>query len=392
MPSDGESTRRRYAGLDGLRGVGALGVILLHVWIFTYADAGKPAKTATDNIISELRLALPMFFVLSGFLLIQPWLRQSRTGQGPDVWTYLRHRAGRILPGYWAALIGSLIVLWGTGNRMMPPVDHIPLFLVFAQNQDPDSLFLLDPPMWSLGVEVAFYLLLPLFGWLLRRRGMSATRQIVACLVIVAVGAAFNTWAEITDAERIVTASLMSQLPYFGFGMAAAVIWHKRTAPGWLAIPGCALVAADAAWHIQVNAPVEHWVKDVPAGIGFALIIASAPRLLDLAPVRLLGKASYGLYLWHFPVIVWLRINGHWPDGGLVAAYALVTAITGVLATASWLLIEKPAIAWAHRRREPRPAARPTPRSGSEQPPGIGDGVVARPDLVGVLRFGERSE
>ena len=350
----------RYSGLDGLRGIGALCVILVHVWLFEYADDGKPAKNAVDLVIGELRLALPMFFVLSAFLLVLPWQRAAAGERGaPDVLTYFKRRAGRILPGYWLALAGSVAVLWGSGNRLLPPLDHLPLFALFAQNQDPDSLGRLNPPMWTIGVEVSFYLVLPVIGWLILRSRASRGTQVAGCAVLVLVAIAFNGWAYETGAPRTLTTSLLSQAPYFALGIAAAAIARGRRVSGWWAVGGLALVAADAAWHITTDAAVEHWLTDVPAGIGFAMLVAAAPTALDVAPLRFLGRISYGLYLWHFPVIAWLRINDSWPAEGLLIAYLAVLLPTAAIASLSWYCVERPAVAWSHRQRGARESVSP---------------------------------
>lgn len=351
---------QRFSGLDGLRGIGAACVILVHVWLFEYADAGKPDKQTLDLIIGELRLVLPMFFVLSGFLLVAPWLKAAAAGTDPpDLKLYLRRRAARILPAYWAALLGSLLLVWGADARMMPPADHLHLFVLFAQNYDGDSIGRLNPPMWTLGVEVAFYLMLPVIGWILVRGRTTPRVQLAIFALILAAGIGFNIWAEMTDAPRTLTTSLLSQAPYFAIGMAAAVLCLKRGAPEILAIAGLALVAGNAYWHSVTDTRFEHWITDVPAGIGFAMIIAATPRVLDLLPFRVLGKLSFGLYLWHFPVIVWMRLNGTWPDQGLVIDFVAVTVPTVVFATMSWYFIERPAIAWSHRKTRRRARVRP---------------------------------
>lgn len=351
----------RHSGLDGLRGIGALCVILVHVWLFEYADDGKPAKNGVDLVIGELRLALPMFFVLSAFLLVLPWL-QAAAGEreAPDVLRYFKRRAGRILPGYWLALAGSVAVLWGSGNRLMPPLDHLPLFALFAQNQDPDSIGRLNPPMWTIGVEVSFYLVLPVIGWLILRSRASRRTQVAGCVALVLAAIAFNGWAYETGAPRTLTTSLLSQAPYFAIGIAAAAIARGKRVSGWWAICGFALVAGNATWHITADSTAEHWLTDVPAGIGFAMLVAAAPAGLDVGPVRFLGRISYGLYLWHFPVIAWLRLNDSWPGDGLPIAYAAVLLPTTAIACLSWYCVERPAVAWSHRKRPARRAVQPS--------------------------------
>jgi peptidoglycan/LPS O-acetylase OafA/YrhL len=346
--------------LDGLRGTAAVCILVLHAWLFEYADAGKPDKQAVDLIIGELRLALPMFFVLSGFLLVRPWLKAAAAGTDPpSVRDYLRKRGARILPAYWAAVIGSVILVWGANSALMPPLGHLPLFFAFAQNYDVHSLGRLDPPMWTLGVEMAFYLVLPVIGWVVVRGRTGPKAQIAICLTLIAAGTAFNWWAHTAGAPRTLTTSLLSQAPYFAIGMATAVLCLNRSPPPWLPLAGIALVAADAVWHVNTYAEIEYSIRDIPAGVGFALIVASPPRLFDLLPFRVLGRLSYGLYLWHFPVIVWMRLNNMWPEQGLVIDALVVFVPTLALATLSWALIERPAIAWSHRKPGRRAAVRP---------------------------------
>lgn len=350
----------RLSGLDGLRGTAAVCILVMHVWLFEYADAGKPDKQTVDLIIGELRLALPLFFVLSGYLLVRPWLKAAANGTDPpNVRDYLRKRGARILPAYWLAVIGSVALVWGADSRLMPAADHLPLFMLFLQNYDIHSVGHLNPPMWTLGVEMTFYLVLPIIGWIFVRGRTGPKGQLAICALLLAAGVAFNWWAEASGAPRTLTTSLLSQSPYFAIGMATAVICRTRRLPGWVALAGLALVAADALWHIKTNAGLEHTVRDVPAGIGFALIIASPPKVFDLKAFRTLGKLSYGIYLWHFPVIIWMRLNGMWPEQGLVIDALIVLAPTLLIAAFTWHFVERPAIAWSHRKRQRRAALRP---------------------------------
>ncbi|MEA2157567.1 MAG: hypothetical protein QOE11_3707, partial [Solirubrobacteraceae bacterium] len=171
--ADASNTKHdgRLASLDGLRGLAALTVFLFHGWLYTMPrpDASNRSSFG-DYAAHELRLGLVLFFVLSGFLLSRPWFAAALEGRGaPDLLRYARSRVARICPAYYAALIGSIALLWGlagTPGLRLPPAGELPLFFVFGQNFSPASVMKLDPPMWSLAVEVGFYLLLPLVGWL----------------------------------------------------------------------------------------------------------------------------------------------------------------------------------------------------------------------------------
>src|SRR3954454_4417818 len=103
----------RLDALDGLRGLAALGVLVLHVWMFSYGDNGKPPKGLLDLALGELRLGVQLFFVLSGFLLFRPFVAAALDGAGrvPSLTRYAIRRAARILPGYWLALGASFLLL-----------------------------------------------------------------------------------------------------------------------------------------------------------------------------------------------------------------------------------------------------------------------------------------
>jgi peptidoglycan/LPS O-acetylase OafA/YrhL len=128
--------------------------------------------------------------VLSGFLLWQPWVRAA-TGscEPPRPGAFLLRRAARIIPAYYVALVGSVLLLWGlagTPGVRLPDGELLALFGVFAQNFSPGTVMKLDPPMWTIAIEASFYVVLPLLGWLaLRRR-----RVVIAVPVLfAAIGA-----------------------------------------------------------------------------------------------------------------------------------------------------------------------------------------------------------
>src|SRR4051812_48342221 len=105
--------RQRLDALDGLRGLAALGVLVLHVWMFSYGDLHKPPKGLLDFVLGELRLGVQLFFVLSGFLIFRPFAAAALDGarRGPSLVRYAVRRAARILPGYWLALGASFLLL-----------------------------------------------------------------------------------------------------------------------------------------------------------------------------------------------------------------------------------------------------------------------------------------
>jgi peptidoglycan/LPS O-acetylase OafA/YrhL len=373
------SSKPRLAGVDGLRGGAAVGVVVLHVWMFTGArDPGQPV--VLDRVIGELRLGVVYFFVLSGFLLARPWLRAALDGApSPRLRRYAAMRAARIVPAYWLALAGALLVLAGTGHpRAVSPGD-LPVFAVFAQNQFGATAGQLNPPTWSLGIEVGFYALLPVVGWALVRSAARYGRAgvVAVCGTVVAAGLAWTLAGELLGWPATTMTSPPTHLPAFACGLAAAALAHGRrpgrAAATTLLVAGSAAVVLNGVWHSAGTELLGHVVRDLPAAAGLGAIVvgvtARPKGLLDRAPARALGAISYGTYLWHMPVLYWLVTRDVFPRDPLTACLA-VLAPTLVLGALSWLAVERPVLRWTARRGDGRrPQPQPFPQSRRDPVP-----------------------
>jgi peptidoglycan/LPS O-acetylase OafA/YrhL len=346
----------RLHALDGLRGLAALGVVLLHVWMYT--GANNPDKNLTTDLwMGELRVCVLLFFVLSGFLLAQPFV----AGRTPRLGRYIVKRVARIGPAYWVALAGAVLLLHGTGSGRDISLHDLPKFIVFAQNVFPETRNQLDPPMWSLHVEVSFYVLLPLIGLALIR----SKHRLAVCGALILAGVGFTTAGTLRDWAPEITWTLPSYLATFSCGIAAAVLAHGRE-PGRRAthavfLGGAAVVLLDCWWHTQGYSPLFHSLRDLPASIGFAAMLWAVSLrptgVLGSAPLRAVGTLSYGVYLWHYPTIYFLQMHGLFPHAFWPAAER-VLVLTFVLATASWFLLEKPVLALSSRALKRRAPAR----------------------------------
>jgi peptidoglycan/LPS O-acetylase OafA/YrhL len=402
---DGSHTKHdgRLASLDGLRGLAALSIFVFHGWLYTMPRPDASDRSSLgDLVVHELRLGLVAFFVLSGFLLSRPWLAAALEGRRPpDLRRYVRARVARIAPAYYAALVGSIALLWGlsgTSGVRLPPAEELPLFFVFAQNFDASTVMKLNPPTWSLAVEVCFYAVLPVLGWLAHRMAPRRRAQALAPLALLAAGLLFN-WA-IAGRGLGMTASktLAAMLPYFALGMLAALALHGRTLAAGrrraLVAGGLALVLADATAKAAVAGgghDVGHLfviIRDLPSAVGFALVIgavasARAGRVLGGRVLAGLGAISYGFYLWHVPVLLFMRGHGLLPLDpvlGTLAALGPALAVSAV----SWVALERPTIAWARRRNaRERAPSRPTATAPAS---GGGVGGRARRREVGTVR------
>lgn len=368
----------RLSGLDGLRGVAAVAVVVLHVWMYTGANAPDPPQLL-DAVIGELRVAVVLFFVLSAFLLVRPWVATAHGERGaPRLGRFVMRRLARVAPAYWVALAGAFLVLQGSGHGRAVGPESLPVFAAFLENFSSGTRGRLDPPMWSLAVEVSFYILLPLVGWVLVRTARAPRRRIggplLVCGALVAVQLGWTAAGVAGDWKPEVMWSLPTHVGVFACGVAAAVLAHRRR-PGravqaLLLAGGAALVGVNGVWHSGGTGFVGHVVADLPAAAGFAAIVAAValrpPGVLSTPVLRGLGAISYGVYLWHMPVLYALQVHDAFPESPARALLAVLVPTLAV-AAASWVLVERPVLRLTDRgfRRTARPplalGGRPVP-------------------------------
>jgi peptidoglycan/LPS O-acetylase OafA/YrhL len=394
------ATQRRYAALDGLRGVAALTVFAIHVWIYQLPNTVELRRDSWEKtLLFEGRVAFVMFFVLSGYLLYRAFARAAlHRGQPVNTASYLLRRAARIVPAYYVALVGTfgLIALAGDvpGRRLVDGED-VPLFFLFAQNYFPDTLLKLNAATWTLAVEVVFYLLLPVIGLaaLYFGRG-SARRQALLLGGLATAGLAWNVVDYTAGWGPVASHSAPSFLPYFACGMLVALLVEVKRrraaaplgvgASAGLVAGAAALLVANGWWHATGahDSFTMEVFADSAAALAFAAIIASlvlgtgtGAAWLGWRPFAWMGEITYGFYLWHIPLLVCARGLGLLPGGVLSGFVVLPVAIA--FGAASWYWLEQPFM---------RRAAR-LPRSvrGEERAPEPGAEIAgpAEPDTAG---------
>ena len=374
---------RRAAGLDGLRGVAALCVVLVHIWIYTHPSR-PPRDDFWDYLTFELRLSVVFFFVLSGFLLFRDFARAAvRRSEAADTAGYAARRVARIVPAYYVGLLGAVALLWGSSVEGFREITtgQLGLFALFSQNYSPDTLLRFNPVLWTLGLEVAFYVSLPLIGFLAHRLG-GVRRTSLLLALLVAGGLVYNTVAYYDEWGSVAQYALPSYLPYFALGMMLSLALESSLARKGrrpdvgaattvaLVAAGFGLVAIDGYWHASTALPARDAgigiFQDLPAAFGFAAVISAAafgrgPAVdwTRFRPFVNVGIVSYGFYLWHVPLILFVKRLGLLPENFFAAvAVALPVALT--VAALSWHFMEKPVIQWAARRtRARREAPRP---------------------------------
>jgi peptidoglycan/LPS O-acetylase OafA/YrhL len=307
--------------------------------------------------LAHLNVGVPLFFVLSGFLLYRPFAA-ARLGLGPapDPARYAIRRVLRIVPAYWVALPVVALVLGAPAG---------PVYWLFGQGYRAETFGGGIGQAWTLGVEVVFYVFLP--AWALTRRRTTRGEELALLAALAAVGV---VWKVLVAGDLVALAAFPGALDHFALGMALAVLVAGRDG---LAVPHPGLVAAAAvaalvALGFAGGAPggtpvgqalVGHTVKGLAAAalLAAALAPGAAPaRLLAWRPLVLVGIVSYGVYLWHLMVVDVLA------DAGLQDAVGVpgfaVAALAGsvALGAASWRLVERPALDLARRLTRPADA------------------------------------
>lgn len=363
----------RLAALDGIRGLAALSILVLHCWLYTTTTAQK-SDSVLDGALHQLRLGVPLFFCMSGFLLYGPWVRAVlAAGPVPQLGTYVRSRARRVLPAYLVCLAGSLTLLTQLHDVRgvdVPTPDLWWLFALFANNLHPDATGALNPPMWTLAVEVQFYVLLPGLGLAALALKASGRAGLFALAFgLIAAGIAFSAWALTQPSSVVIADSLPVAAPAFGCGAMAAVASHGRrlapTSAMVLLIAGAGLVVSDGLWHELGAGQAGRLWRDLPASAGFAMIVLAVVHgraaWLGSRAFVALGAMSFGVYLWHMPVMFAARAAGVFPEGEPLRAVAVVTALTLPVAWASWVCLERPIL---QRRGSKRPHPRALVRIG----------------------------
>jgi peptidoglycan/LPS O-acetylase OafA/YrhL len=361
-------TRSFLPAVEGMRACAAVGVVVTHVAFQTGHSSGIDGR-----LFGRFDLAVAVFFALSGFLL---WRGHAAAARGlrhtPPTGHYLRSRIVRIMPAYLVAVVVILTLLPGAetpsatvwlANLSLTQI-YVPLTLTGGLTQ-----------MWSLSVEVTFYLALPVLALLARRLSVRARVPVIA-----AVGVASWCWALI-PVHTPAGVNVLNWPPAFFSWFAAGMLLAEWTVSplGWMhrlarrrvlmavIAVGAFLVGASPLGGPEGLTPgtiSQFIVKTAMGAVVAAALIAplvldrpdTPHRFLGSRPMVTLGRWSYGLFIWHlaaltmvFPVIGEFAFNGHMP------AVLMLTVVFGfAIAAVSYALVESPCRValrrWEYRR------------------------------------------
>ena len=370
------------ASLDGLRAVAVTGVLLFHSGVaFTGGFLG-----------------VSTFFTLSGFLITSVLLARSVgspgvapgliTGDRVQLRNFWSRRFRRLLPaGMLAIALGSILV-WRTGDasqlRAFRGDGISALFDVanwrfiisgtsYASTTSSPSPLL---HFWSLAIEEQFYLLFPLLAWgLLRLTKGSRPAFAMSLATLLVASSLLPNLLDLTQ-DRV----------YFGTDTRAAELLAGAFLAVMLAGRGCAFDHIDRRWSritwslmalvgmgaFEVmlllwwfSSRGSSWVYEggLPLYAGLTVVVIMAAlttgnpvrRILSIKPLVQLGRISYGVYLYHWPIFVWLSpANTGWSP---VVRLIVASSLTIALATVSFVFVERPVL---ERRPPALPYRRPT--------------------------------
>lgn len=368
IAGQGPGRGRRFAALDGLRGLAIAVVMIFHVG-FSWARGGS--------------VGVDVFFVLSGFLitllLMQEWDKNHRISLG----RFYARRVLRLYPALLlvlaAVLIYTSVVTHPIGTRPFSVVILGPLLYITdvqgASGHIPGLT--LTEHTWSLAIEEQFYLIWPPLLALLLAFGARVRLLFGVVLGLAAASAVLTTtlWSGSESLNRVYSgpdtrAQALLVGCALGLAMSAGWLPSRRWVNALLQITGLAGVAALVAYTIGGSFQ-DAWnyrgyglllvALAAVAVIAAAVANPTAPiaRVLALPPLVALGRISYGLYLWHWPVF--LVLNSAYLRRSFLETQIIRFTVTVAVTLLSYWLIEKPCLRLRHRFRPqthiPRPVA-----------------------------------
>jgi peptidoglycan/LPS O-acetylase OafA/YrhL len=348
--------------VDGVRAIAATTVLFLHVGGSTHAAR----EAGWGDLIGGLGIGVPIFFVISGFLLYRPFVAADVLG-APAIraGAFLWRRALRIIPLYWVALTVIFLLTHNSTDRPGGFFSGEPwwIFYGFGQVYDGDATGGGLTQAWTLCIEVTFYLALPLyaFGVARIRRAASTLSAEFGVLALIAV-------ASLAFREAVKGTTALYTLPSFFYlfvcGMLLAIlsVEAERTPETSRRLIG----VTRYAWPVAlVLFCIQNWVirdldvslaTDVTDAVIATLVMTPAVfgdaatrvrRFLGHPAVMWVGLVSYGLYLWHPQVVsaaYSAGIGDHFTGLGYFPFAILMFLCTAALAGCTYYAIERPVL------------------------------------------------
>ncbi|OBK29001.1 acyltransferase [Mycobacterium asiaticum] len=351
----------RVASLTGVRAVAALLVVGTHAAYTT----GKYTHGYWGLVGSRMEIGVPIFFVLSGFLLFRPWVQSAAVGAPwPSLTRYARHRVRRIMPAYVVTVLIAYVLYHfreagpNPGHSWLGLIRNLTLTQIYTDGYLGKYLHQGLTQMWSLAVEASFYLLLPLLAYLLlvllcrRRWQPKVLVAVISALMLISPG-----WLILVHIDRFFPDGARLWLPtylaWFLGGMLLTVLQAMGVRSyGFVAIPLAVIC------YFIVSTPIAGAPTTSPKSLPEALwktvfytviaTLAVAPlalgdrgwysRLLASRPMVWLGEISYEIFLIHLVTMEFAMVyivRAHVYTGPMLNLFVATVAVTIPLA---WVL------------------------------------------------------
>ena len=358
-----EQTSRvdRVASLTGVRAVAALLVVGTHAAYTT----GKYTHGYWGLVGARMEIGVPIFFVLSGYLLFRPWVKSVATGgPPPSLSRYAWHRFRRIMPAYVIVVLIAYVLYHyreagpNPGHSWLGLARNLTLTQIYTDGYLGKYLHQGLTQMWSLAVEGSFYVLLPFLAYALlvlisrRRWQPKLVLSALAALTLISPG-----WLILVHADHLFPDGARLWLPtylaWFLGGMMLTVLQEMGVhCYAFMAIP-LAVIS-----YFIVSTPIAGAPTTSPAALSEALYktcfyaviatLAVAPlalgnegryaRLLATRPMVWLGEISYEIFLIHLVTMEFAMdyvVQAHVYTGSMLYLFVATLALTIPLA---WLL------------------------------------------------------
>ncbi|MEY4130115.1 MAG: hypothetical protein RLZZ31_239 [Actinomycetota bacterium] len=340
-------------GLDGVRGLAVIGVLLFHGG-FTFAKGGF--------------LGVSTFFTLSGFLITNLLVREFERSSTIDLLLFWGRRLRRLLPAAIAAIALIGVVWWRIGSEvqlselrgdMLSALGYVANWRMYWSGTSYADLFSDPTPLqhfWSLAIEEQFYLFFPLIVIAAMKLG---GRKLLTTICVVAAAASVTAMVLLRDNFDRIYYGTDTRVTELILGVLLALWWAGREqkiadSPKQKVITNTAQIAgliAFVAILISWNRIPEAW--DGLARGGFPVYAVASTVLIfamtrpgpltwffSLSFMRWAGFLSYGLYLYHWPIFLWINEDrtglSQWPLFGVRMAATIAVSLV------SYYLLEMP--------------------------------------------------
>ena len=393
----------RISGADGVRAIACLMVMLHHAFQRLSPQELVPNVVELQKFFWNGQVGVAVFFVLSGFLLSEPFWRAWSDGRAqPSLKTFAIRRWARIAPAFWL----NLVIVFALSLWLVPDVpDRILRFLAglsFTSSLTWQTFFPVDInlPLWSIGYEVFSYAALGVgaliwFRLPVRRSILVGIAYWILVLAVVLVVHQLLLWFTIPDEDgkgwmfgpyggakawwpdynpvgffAIFLIGILSAGLSTGLGRLLVSRWFAPWRwPFDLAVLVALYLGFRILWETRAlddfgfSFPtMPYYFPAFPLMVGAVLVFAPhsgfVGKWLDNRTFSFIATISFGLYIWHYALLeiarIWL-----WPDDfgtyGVADATDWLFRIVGVyfvafvLATLSWYFFERPIVTWSRR-------------------------------------------